>query len=114
MFFSFSSRFLFFSILTISIPANLVFADTVRKEATFYSDAFEGSRTANGDTFHQASYSAALCDVPLGSYVYASYGSTGIVLDANDRPNCSRYPDVIDISRDAFERFAPLSRGRLA
>ncbi len=76
MFFSFFSRFFFFSILTVSLPISFVFADTITKEATFYSDAFEGSRTANGDTFHQASYSAALCDIPLGSYVYASYGST--------------------------------------
>lgn len=114
MFFSIFPRILFLvCILSFVFSSNIVFADTATKEATYYSDAFEGSHTSNGDTFHQSGYSAALCDVPLGSYVYASYGSTGVVLDANDRPNCSRNSDVIDISRDAFQLFAPLSKGRL-
>ena len=41
MFFSFSSRFFLLCILTFSISANLVFADTLNKEATFYADSLE-------------------------------------------------------------------------
>lgn len=36
-----------------------------------------------------------------------------MVVTLNDRPNCSRHPDVIDLSQSAFEVFAPLSRGRI-
>lgn len=72
MFFSFSLRFFLLSILPFSILLNSTFADTITKEATFYSDAFEGSSTSNGDIFHQSEYSAAVCDIPLGRLVYAS------------------------------------------
>lgn len=39
---------------------------------------------------------------------------TGMVVTLNDRPNCSRYPDLIDFSRSAFEIFAPTSRGKIS
>lgn len=35
------------------------------------------------------------------------------MVTVNDRPNCSRYPDIIDLSRRAFEVFAPTSVGRI-
>jgi uncharacterized protein YkwD len=75
-----------------------VWAVTLRKEATFYSDNFDWGQTANGDIFHQTDFSAAICDIPLGRLLYVSKWGTGVVVKANDRPNCARYPDVIDFS----------------
>ena len=91
-----------------------VWADALTKEATYYSDSFDGGTTANGEKFSQNDFSAAICDIALGQYLYVSTGSTGIVVSANDRPNCSRYPEVIDLSREAFRTLAPLSTGRIA
>jgi rare lipoprotein A len=101
----------FFFGLAISIDAS---ASTLIKEATWYSDSFDWGQTANGDIFDQKGYSAAICDIPLGQYLYVSKGNTGVVVDANDRPNCSKYPQVIDFSRDVFALFAPLSSGRIS
>ena len=111
MIFSYIRRGVFLSLLILSTS---VFADTLTKEATFYSDSFEGGGTSNGDTFSQSDFSAAICDMPLGQYLYVSTGSVGIVVDANDRPSCARYPQVIDLSREAFRTLAPLSVGRLS
>ncbi len=88
--------------------------NTFALEGTYYSDAFEGSRTANGTVFSQKGFSAAVCDINLWQYVYAQYGNTGVVVTANDRPNCNRYPDVIDFSRSAFEVFSPIDTGRIS
>lgn len=82
-------------------------------EATYYADSFEGGNTSNGNKFSQEIFSAAACSVELGQYGYVRYGNTGAVVTVNDRPNCSRYPDVIDLSRRAFEIFSPTSVGRI-
>ncbi|MBP9779585.1 hypothetical protein KBD33_03100 [Candidatus Gracilibacteria bacterium] len=82
-------------------------------DATYYSDAFEGSNTANGSLFSQKTHSSAMCDIQLGSYVYVQSGQTGAVVTVNDRPNCSSNHDVIDLSSSVFELFAPLTRGRI-
>ncbi len=114
MFFHFSSRLFLLSILSVGFSVDLVAAATLTKEATFYSDAFEGGSTANSDIFHQSNHSAAICDIPLGRFLYVSKWGTGIVIKANDRPNCTRYPNVIDFSRSVFSLFAPTSLGRIS
>lgn len=86
-----------------SLPS-LLFA----MDATYYSDDFEGGYTANGDVFSQSNHSAALCAEELGQFIYVSRGNTGMTVLANDRPNCTRYPNLVDLSRSAFESFAPL------
>lgn len=111
MVFSFSRKALFLVFLTISIP---VFAATTTREATFYSDSFDGGTTSNGRPFDQRNFSAALCGEQLGQYFYVSTGSLGVVVEANDRPNCTKYPNVVDLSREAFRTLAPLSLGRLS
>jgi uncharacterized protein YkwD len=101
-------------LLSFFVPFVTDGAETFTKEATFYSDYFDGRRTADGDTFDQTGYSAAICSMPLGQYLYVSKGGTGIVVDANDRPNCNSHPQVIDLSREAFRIFAPFSVGRIS
>ena len=89
------------------------FALPLTKEATFYSDAFDGAYTANGDIFDQKWFSAAVCDIPLWKFLYVARWGTGVVVKANDRPNCSRYPNIIDLSRESFSLFASPSLGRI-
>ncbi len=113
MFFSFSSRVTFSLILSLALSPHLVFSDTLSKEATYYSDVFEWGSTANGEIFSQSNYSAAICGTPLSRLLYVSKGWTWVVVKANDRPNCNRYPNVIDLSRDAFALLAPTSAWRI-
>jgi Lytic transglycolase/Cysteine-rich secretory protein family len=83
-------------------------------DATYYADSFEWWWTANGSKFSQRYDSAAICTIPLGQYAYVSYWSTGAVVTLNDRPNCSRYPNLVDLSKNAFSYFWNLSQGKLS
>lgn len=82
-------------------------------EATYYADSFEWGKTARGDTFSQEYHSAAICEQNLWTYAYVTKWLTGAVVTLNDRPNCSRHSDVIDLSRSVFEAFAPTSVWRM-
>lgn len=48
----------------------------------------------------------------LGKNVYVFSSSTGVLVRVNDRPNCKRYPNVLDLTSKVFSLFAPLSAGR--
>lgn len=80
----------------------------------YYSDQFEGKYTSNGNIFRQAGFSAARCNVPLNSLLQLRYGDSGIIVKANDRPNCTKHPDIVDLTTGAFSRLASITKGRLA
>lgn len=80
----------------------------------YYSDDFEGQGTSNGNVFHQAGYSAARCDVPFNTLLQLRYADTGIIVKANDRPNCAKHADIVDLTRTGFTTLAPVSRGRIS
>lgn len=65
------AQFLVFFFASLSI-SQLSFAETVTREATFYSDSFDGGSTSSGDRFSQNVYSAAVCGIDLGQYIYVS------------------------------------------
>jgi rare lipoprotein A len=96
-------KFLLSLLIALSFTPSLLAFD-----ATYYSDSFEWQGTANGDMFSQNTFSAAICDAPLGGYAYVSTASTGVVVTLNDRPNCKKYPDIIDLSKSAFLPFDTL------
>ena len=64
--------------------------------------------------FHQDGYTAAACDISLGKNVYVFSENTGAIIHINDRPNCARYPNILDLTRKVFTLFAPASRGRIS
>lgn len=82
-------------------------------ELLYYAESFEGGKTANGNTFAQAGFSAARCDIPLNTLIQVRYGDKSVVVKANDRPNCTKHPDIVDLTTTAFSTLAPLSKGRL-
>lgn len=90
-----------------------VSALSIGADILYYSDDFENSGTSNGDRFSQSAYSAARCGVDLGRLIQVGYGSRSVVVKVNDRPSCSRHPDIVDLSTSAFQTLAPLSKGRL-
>ena len=104
MWYFFLMRFIILSLILLS-PLS-VFGDQIFRDATYYSDNFEWGFTSNGDVFSQSHFSAALCWIDLWQYLYVHTSSTGAVVRANDRPNCTKYPNLIDLSRSAFELFS--------
>jgi hypothetical protein len=94
---------------------NIFFIQNVSAfDATFYNDAFEWWKTANGSIFSQSTHTAAICNEELGSLAYIRSWQTGAVVTLNDRPNCSIHTDIVDLSKSAFELFSPLSRWRIS
>lgn len=80
----------------------------------YYSDSFEGGGTSNGNPFSQSYFSAARCDLAFNTLVQANAGGKGVIVKVNDRPNCKRYPNIIDLTTSAFNTLAPVSRGKIA
>lgn len=101
---------------TSDSPSNSAVSTSLSTEAQilYYADMFEGRGTSNGDRFSQSAFSAARCAIDLGRLIQVSAGGKSVVVKANDRPNCAAHPDIVDLSKIAFETLAPLSRGRLS
>ncbi|HZV96623.1 MAG TPA: septal ring lytic transglycosylase RlpA family protein [Candidatus Nitrosocosmicus sp.] len=81
--------------------------------ASFYSDRFEGKRTANGEIYRPDGLTAAHKKLPHGTRVKVSNLANGksVVVTINDRmPASSRV--VIDVSRRAAERLGFVKAGR--
>ena len=81
--------------------------------ASFYSDRFEGKRTANGEIYRPDGLTAAHKKLPHGARVKVSNLANGksVVVTINDRmPASSRV--VIDVSRRAAERLGFVTAGR--
>jgi rare lipoprotein A (peptidoglycan hydrolase) len=45
--------------------------------------------------------------------VQVGKGNTSVVVKVNDRPNCSRHADLIDLTTTAFRSIGNISSGRL-
>lgn len=83
-------------------------------DATYYWDVFEWGMTANGNIFSQTNHSAAICYEELGQLTYVSTSQTGMVVVLDDRPNCKRHINSIDLSSSVFMNFAPIETGRIS
>ena len=92
-------------------------SDRSKEEAVsilYYADSFNGAHTSLGDTFSQWTFSSAKCGDPLSSLFEVNYGGKSVVVKLNDRPNCEKHPDVVDLSKVGFEALAPISKGKLS
>jgi rare lipoprotein A len=87
---------------------------TARQEgnASFYSDWFEGRKTATGARFTQTKLTAASLDLPLGTTVTVTNHENGksVDVEVNDR---GPYVDgrVIDLSKMAAKRIGIIRQG---
>jgi rare lipoprotein A len=72
--------------------------------ATFYSDKFEGKRTASGDIYRKNGLTAAHKKLPFGTKVKVRNVANGksVVVTINDRMAASTTA-VIDVTRHAAE-----------
>jgi rare lipoprotein A len=70
--------------------------------ASYYSAFFDGRRTANGEIYRNARYSAAHLTLPLGTWIEVTARSTGrkLRMRVNDRgPYAKKF--CLDLSRAA-------------
>ena len=101
-------------LVTVSVADSAAARTAEEGVASFYSDRFEGKRTANGQIYRMNGLTAAHRKLPHGTKVKVSNVENGksVVVTINDRmPASSRV--VIDVSRRAAERLGFVKTGRV-
>lgn len=95
----------------LMLMASPVMAECGR--ASFYGSAHHGKLMANGRPFNMNAMTAASWAYPLGTAVKVRSQRTGkeIRVTITDRGPAKRLGRVIDLSRAAFAKLAPLSSG---
>lgn len=81
-------------------------------QASYYSNKFEGRKTANGEIFRQKKLTCASNVLPLGTWIRVTNLRNGrsVVVKVNDRlhPKMKR---IVDLSKAAAQRLGYVSRG---
>jgi rare lipoprotein A len=80
--------------------------------ASFYSNQFNGRKTANGEIFSQKKMTAACNVLPLGTWIRVTNLRNGrsVLVKTNDRLH-TRMKRVIDLSRSAAEKLNYIKSG---
>jgi rare lipoprotein A len=85
---------------------------TLYGQASFYSNKFDGRRTANGETFSQKKFTAACNSLPLGTWIEVTNlrNNKTVIVKTNDRlhPKMKR---VVDLSYAAAKKLDFISSG---
>jgi len=85
---------------------------TLYGQASFYADKFHGRKTASGDIFSHAKFTAACNSLPLGTWIQVTNLRNGkiIVVQTNDRlsPKSKR---LIDLTKAAAKKLGFISAG---
>jgi len=81
-------------------------------QASFYSNKFNGRRTASGETFDQKKFTCACNVLPLGTWIKVTNLKNGrsAIVKVNDRihPKMKR---IVDLSRVAAQKLGYVSNG---
>lgn len=80
--------------------------------ASYYSNSFNGRKTANGEIFSQQKMTAACNVLPLGTWIRVTNLRNGrsVIVKTNDRLH-SRMKRVVDLSRVAAEKLGYIKSG---
>lgn len=81
-------------------------------QASFYSNKFQGRKTANGEIFDQKKLTCACNVLPLGTYVKVTNLRNGrsVVVKTNDRLH-PRMKRIVDLTRAAATKLGFVSSG---
>jgi rare lipoprotein A len=81
--------------------------------ANFYSDTFEGKKTASGEIYRKGALTAAHKKLAFGTKVKVTNVENGksVVVTVNDRMQASN-PAVIDVTRHAAEELGFVGAGK--
>jgi rare lipoprotein A len=81
-------------------------------QASFYSNKFNGRRTANGETFDQKKLTCACNVLPLGTWIKVTNlkNNRSAIVKVNDRihPKMKR---IVDLSKAAAQKLGYVSNG---
>jgi len=81
-------------------------------QASFYSNKFNGRRTASGETFDQKKFTCACNVLPLGTWIKVTNLRNGrsAIVKVNDRihPKMRR---IVDLTRAAAQKLGYISNG---
>src|SRR6187431_1571196 len=113
---------LILSVSLLLITASLIATDTAKTTAakpkilygtaSFYSNSFNGRKTANGEIYSHKKMTAACNVLPLGTWIRVTNLRNGksVVVKTNDRLH-TRMKRVIDLSREAAEKLGYVKSG---
>ena len=98
----------------IALIALLLATPAIASYATWYGNQFHGRLTASGERFNQHAMTCASNKHKLGTYLTITNAKTGksVVCRVNDRGKLGRGV-VVDLSKGAFAKIAPLSQGKI-
>jgi len=80
--------------------------------ASYYSNSFNGRKTANGEIYSHKKMTAACNVLPLGTWIKVTNLKNGksVVVKTNDRLH-SKMKRVVDLSREAAEKLGYVKSG---
>ena len=98
----------------IALIALLLSTPAIANYATWYGNQFNGRLTASGERFDQHAMTCASNRYKLGTYLTITNAKTGksVVCRVNDRGKLGKGV-VVDLSKGAFAKIAPLSQGKI-
>ena len=98
----------------IALIALLLSAPAIADYATWYGNQFHGKKTASGERFNQNAMTCASNKYKLGTHLKVTNIANGksVVCRVNDRGKLGKGV-VVDLSKGAFAKIAPLSQGKV-
>ena len=80
--------------------------------ASYYSNSFNGKKTANGEIYSHKKMTAACNVLPLGTWIRVTNLRNGksVVVKTNDRLH-ARMKRVVDLSREAADKLGYIKSG---
>lgn len=94
--------------LTVSLSATAQYA-------TWYGGKFHGRLTASGERFDQNALTCASNKYKLGTKLIVTNHENGksVTCRVNDRGGFGKYGVSLDLSKVAFTKISPLSKGKI-
>ena len=94
--------------LTVSLSATAQYA-------TWYGGKFHGKLTASGERFDQNASTCASNKYKLGTKLIVTNLENGksVTCHVNDRGGFEKYGVSLDLSKGAFSKISPLSKGKI-
>jgi rare lipoprotein A len=86
---------------------------TLLGEASYYSDALAGRKTASGEPYDPKAYTAAHRSLPFGTVLRVQRKDTGgvVYVRVNDRGPFGKRHRILDLSKAAAEHLGMIRRG---
>jgi rare lipoprotein A len=104
---------IFVMLVTMAMVGNAAAQASEEGVANFYSDKFEGKKTASGEVYDKSGLTAAHKKLPFGTKVKVTNveNSKSVVVTVNDRMAASNAA-VIDVTRRTAEELGFVKAGK--